>query len=73
MQPLQPIPRNPWPLWASIAARRRHDDDVGVGDTLQKVATKFGGEQFKAWAAELGIPCGCSTRQQRFNSLYPYE
>lgn len=70
---LNPIPRDQWPVWATIAATRKHEGDVGVGDTIQKVAAKFGGEQFKAWAAELGIPCGCSTRQKRFNALYPYE
>ena len=60
------------PGWAKAVERLRHTNDVGVGDTVQRIAAWFGGERFKAFAAKVGIPCGCTQRQDEWNRLYPY-
>ena len=62
-----------WPLWAKLVKRLRHDGERGVGDTVQRIAAKFGGEKFKLWAKSMGLPCGCTERQGRWNALYPYD
>ena len=61
-----------WPHWAKLVKRLRHDGERGVGDTVQRIAAKFGGEKFKLWAGSMGIPCGCTERQAKWNRLYPY-
>jgi len=58
--------------WVRYVKLLRKPEDAGVGDTIQRIAAKFGGERFKRWAARLGIPCGCSTRQADWNRMYPY-
>jgi hypothetical protein len=65
------VPREQWPAWAKLVASEAEEPDTGVGDTI---ARKLGiaGELFKSWAKTLGIPCGCATRQKRFNAMYPY-
>ena len=68
-----PVALEHWPVWALAIKRLRKDSDTGVGDTVQRVAAWFGGEYFKSFAARIGIPCGCSSRQSEWNQLYPYE
>jgi len=50
----------------------RKPQDKGAGDTIQRMAANFGGERFKAFAAKIGLPCGCSDRQKQWNQLWPY-
>ena len=66
-------PRHKWPAWATAIARFSKTQDSGVGDTAQRIAAKFGGEQFKTFAKTLGMPCGCTERQQDWNTRYPYD
>lgn len=61
------------PQWLRYVERFKTDADTGVGDTVQRIAARFGGEKFKAFAAKVGIPCGCSDRQSEWNRLFPYE
>lgn len=66
------VPPERWPKWAAVVARMRSATDAGVGDTVQRIAAKVGGERYKAWRKRIGMPCGCSARQEKFNALYPY-
>lgn len=59
--------------WVSLVRLLRIPSDTGVGDTLQRQFAKLGGEQFKEWAAKLGIDCGCTRRQKHYNEKYPYS
>jgi hypothetical protein len=58
--------------WVPILKLLRKPEDKGVGDTVQRIAAKFGGERFKAFAAKIGLPCGCTDRQAWFNERFPY-
>ena len=60
------------PKWIDLVSYFRLPEDKGVGDTVQRYAAMLGGEQFKAWAKKLGMPCGCTTRQAEWNARYPY-
>jgi hypothetical protein len=62
-----------WPTWAVLVKCCRSSNDAGVGDTVKQMADSIGGERFKRWAEQCGIPCGCVERQERWNKLYPYE
>ena len=68
-----PLPRHKWPAWASAIARFSKPQDSGVGDTVQRIAAKFGGELFKAFSSSIGMPCGCTDRQKDWNTRYLYE
>lgn len=67
-----PVPKADWPMWAKSVALLKTQEDTGVGDTIERQLAKVGGEQFKAFAEKIGIPCGCSDRRDNFNLLYPY-
>lgn len=58
--------------WVRMVKLLRKPEDSGLGDTVQRIAAKFGGERFKAFAKRIGIPCGCSDRQAEWNRLFPY-
>ena len=64
---------NKWPTWAKTLRRLRKAEDKGVGDTVQRIAAWFGGERFKTFSSKIGMPCGCSERQDNWNTQYPYE
>lgn len=68
-QPTQPKKD---PKWVSLVRLLRIPSDTGIGDTLQRQFAKLGGEQFKEWAAKLGIDCGCTQKQDYYNKKYPY-
>lgn len=68
-----PVAKENWPLWAKAINRLKNDADKGIGDTVQRVAAWFGADLFKSFAEKLGIPCGCSGRQDTWNRMYPYE
>jgi hypothetical protein len=66
-------PPPPWPRWARWLSKRRVASDQGVGDTLARLLDPRGGRMWKRWYKALtGKPCGCSDRQARLNSHYPY-
>ncbi len=71
-QPPRAVPGGGWPRFARVAWLLSNDRDGGVGDTVQRWAAKLGGEGFKKWADTVGLPCGCTERQQEWNTLYPY-
>lgn len=68
-QTVEPAKRS---YWVKLVAILRTDADAGVGDTVQRIAAKFGGERFKTFAQKIGIPCGCTERQAEWNERYPY-
>lgn len=70
---IQSVPREQWPAWANIIARYSKPQDAGVGDTAQRIAARFGGEWFKWLSGKIGIPCGCTQRQEEWDRLYPYD
>ncbi len=61
-----------WPPWALAVAKLKTDADIGVGDTVSRYAALVGGEALKLAASAMGMPCGCTARQQQWNALYPY-
>ena len=66
------IPYDDWPLWARTVAALKIDADIGVGDTVERMAASMGGVAFKAWAKTVGIDCGCDARKASWNKIYPY-
>ena len=58
-----------WVRWVKLL---RKPEDSGVGDTVARIAAKFGGERFKAFSKRIGIPCGCTERQAAWNEAWPY-
>jgi hypothetical protein len=70
--PIQPIPFAEWPRYAKRLARRAVPTDRGIGDVVQRLAAKVGGERFKRIYKKItGKKCGCTDRQKRLNELYP--
>lgn len=61
-----------WPAWAQGVALLRAPEDRGVGDTVERWASKFGGAQFKAMSRAVGLPCRCADRREAWNRSYPY-
>lgn len=58
--------------WIRFIKLIRKPEDKGVGDTVARIAAKFGGDRFKAFSKRIGIPCGCTQRQAEWNRLWPY-
>lgn len=65
--------KKPPRLWTEVVGWFRAPGDIGVGDTVQRIAAKFGGERFKKFAEKVGMPCGCTDRQNEWNKLWPYD
>jgi hypothetical protein len=61
------------PVWVRLVSVCKSSEDIGVGDTIKRIAAEIGGERFKVWAKQCGIPCGCTERQEILNEKYPYE
>ena len=61
------------PLLILGIQRQRIPSDIGVGDTVERILSKMGGDQFKWVMARLGVDCGCGSRQEWLNRVYPYE
>lgn len=59
------------PKWIRGLRKLSKPEDIGLGATIKRVVTKFGGERFKAWAKRIGLPCGCTKREKEWNKLYP--
>lgn len=66
-------PPEPTPMWVKLISKLKIAEDKGVGDTVQRYAAKLGGELFKEWSKKMGMPCGCTQRQNEWNKQYPYE
>ena len=62
-----------WPLLIRGIQRQRIPSDTGAGDTVERILSKMGGDQFKWVMARLGVDCGCGSRQDWLNRVYPYE
>lgn len=58
--------------WTKLIKWLRKPEDKGIGDTAKRIAAKFGGERFKAFAKRIGMPCGCTERQEEWNRIWPY-
>lgn len=71
-KPIEPLPRQDWPKWATWIAGFYAQDDIGVGDTVHRKLGKAG-EWTKAILKAAGVPCGCSERRERWNKMYPYS
>ena len=68
-----PIPRKHWPDWAKALADDAHDDDRGVGDTVERRIGPAASMAFKSWyKAIFGAECKCERRKAEWNALYPY-
>lgn len=70
---LLPVAEPDWPAWAKIVARNQQPQDIGVGDTAQRLLATLGGEAFKKMLKRACLPCGCDVRQFEWNVLYPYN
>jgi hypothetical protein len=70
-----PAPTKPdierWPWWARCLARLRAKADSGIGDTIERIARRFGGRYFIRFADRFG-GCGCKSRQHRLNVRFRY-
>ena len=67
-----PVQRDRWPKWAAVVEGLSHPGEVGVGDTVHRLATVVGGEIFRRVMAAIGVPCGCDQRQELWNKTFPY-
>ncbi len=71
-QPIQPIPRKEWPVWAKALAMISKPEDKGIGDVIARTIGAENSEAFKKWyKATTGKDCGCTGRQRRWNIEYP--
>lgn len=59
------------PRWVRLIQLLSKPEDIGLGATVKRIADKFGGERFKQFATKIGIPCGCTEREEEWNLLYP--
>ena len=63
-----PIP----PKWVKWVSKYKTSEDIGVGDTIERLLGKWG-QRFKKTMQRFGIDCGCADRRDTFNRFYPYE
>jgi hypothetical protein len=69
----EPKKPKPWPLFIVGISWLRTKDDIGVGDTVKHALSYMGGTQFEWVMKSLGVDCGCGSRQEWLNRVYPYE
>ena len=68
-----PVPLGSRPLVVTLLSMLRTSNDTGLGDTLTRIAAKFGGDTFKRWFRNTtGRECGCASRANALNAKYPY-
>jgi hypothetical protein len=72
-QQIVALPFAQWPRWARALANRRAAGEMGVGDTVRRLAARFGGTQLKRWSRKIKLPCRCRERQAEWNRRYPYD
>jgi hypothetical protein len=66
------VPRALWPRLARWIERRRINSDMGLGDTVHRLLTRFGGDRFSRLLEQAGLHCGCDRRQAWLNARFPY-
>jgi len=67
------IPEAQWPFLVKWIAQRRQPGEIGVGDTVHRLFSQFGGNTLsEAYERLAGRPCGCKDRQAWLNQRYPY-
>lgn len=67
----EPNEMKPPPRWVRLLQRLSTPEDIGLGATVKRLASKFGGERFKRLTKKLGMPCKCGAREAEWNRLYP--
>ncbi len=69
---LQSVPRDQWPMWAQVLAKRAMAQDKGIGDVVARTIGAETSGAFKAfYEMTFGKPCGCNGRQKLWNQKYP--
>lgn len=68
--PVQPVPRDKWPIGVKLIAEARNSGDTGVGDTVHRLIPKA--DELIAWMKRIGIDCGCADRRASLNQRFPY-
>jgi hypothetical protein len=72
-RPVQPVPRDQWPLVVKAMALAAKPEDKGVGDTAKRMLAGMGADALaKLYEQATGRECGCKDRAARLNALYPY-
>lgn len=66
------VPREKWPTWTKAIEALRSDGDIGIGDTIERLAGAAGRTFKMTFKTITGRPCGCAGRRDAFNSMYPY-
>lgn len=67
------LDRSKWPKLARAVAWLRRPEDIGVGDTVARLAAVAGGDTLADWYQRIvGADCGCRNRQAGLNHRYPY-
>lgn len=69
--PPLPVPFAQWPSAAKLLSLSKQPGEVGLGDTIERLAGKTGAA-FKATAKALNIDCGCDARKASYNAIYQY-
>lgn len=68
------VPRKAWPDWAKRLADDASDEDVGIGDTVERRIGPVASKAFKTWhRAVFKKDCGCDKRKAEWNAKYPYR
>ncbi len=68
----RPVPRDQWPIWAKVVAKKSTPEDKGVGDVIARTIGPEASGAFKAFYEwTFGKPCGCTGRQKLWNIKYP--
>lgn len=66
-------PREPqstaWVRWVKLL---RKPEDVGIGDTIERMIASVGLDRWKSFSKKLGMPCNCDRRRDWLNQNYPY-
>lgn len=59
------------PLWVRMVGVLSRPTDTGVGDTLARIFSWFGGNQYKRARKAIGRPCNCEKNRKLLNIRYP--
>jgi hypothetical protein len=62
-----------WPLWARTMYALRSPEDIGVGDTIERIIGKNNSQTFQEYYQKtFGRVCGCHGRKETWNLKYRY-
>lgn len=68
------VPRDQWPGWCKMVERMfRQPADIGIGDSFEHMAKKFGAKAATDQLKKMGVSCGCGNRKKAWNRIYPYK